>query len=688
MSLITSATKTGLATYQLAISKAPVVASDFATSTARRVAVGDTLSNIKTAFTALGSNIAKVYSIDVSDTGRLEFTAAEFKNNAGVIAKISGKREFKVTGVTMADMPAMLKNKNVKDITISDSTANIQAGMGMLVSNNSRLSSITKTDATTDMTISSGNYRQGNATGGVLSKFADAFAVGKLNVKGASASDVASISADAKIETVSISDSVANIFKNATALGAAITLTKVDTISASVGKTPFISLTVAAYSQFKTDNEDLIELVTAGNANAMNGAFALTGATIANITANTNALTTDVKVKSITVSDTAANVTGATAAVLAKVTKADVTTTAALLGATSASLVTSLAGLGSKLSSVTLTAGNSIANLDVSNIKDKAKALVLAKTKGLNGDPVGLEVVNAKLADVKSLLANKQVNTAKIADTARNMLAFSADQFTMLANAKTVSFALTDNATNIGKYGAMLETAVKQFNTDRITLDIKDTVTNLTTNLEKLDKIATAITGEDAFGNSKYDNAKIKIKQIAAGSLDTADITNNIKVDYSNYSARRDVLQYIADATGDQTHVEFVTDQTSSALSIQNARNVSATLTSQQYVDSTITKLRAGTQANTAPVFAAATYTSLSAASVPDQASADAVRFNGKAKYEDVAQINIKLSGTNANKLADYEEIQTDADLMTEVTPTGAAPTYGLRIGVTLNVTA
>jgi hypothetical protein len=53
MPLISSATNTGLATYQLAISKAPVFASDVATSTARKVAVGDTLSNIKTAFTAL-----------------------------------------------------------------------------------------------------------------------------------------------------------------------------------------------------------------------------------------------------------------------------------------------------------------------------------------------------------------------------------------------------------------------------------------------------------------------------------------------------------------------------------------------------------------------------------------------------------------------------------------------------------
>ena len=81
MSLITSATNTGLATYQLAIRKAPVIAANVAASTARQVAVSDTWSNVSADFEALRNNISKVSTINVSDIGRLEFTIDDFKEN-------------------------------------------------------------------------------------------------------------------------------------------------------------------------------------------------------------------------------------------------------------------------------------------------------------------------------------------------------------------------------------------------------------------------------------------------------------------------------------------------------------------------------------------------------------------------------------------------------------------------------
>jgi hypothetical protein len=238
--------------------------------------------------------------------------------------------------------------------------------------------------------------------------------------------------------------------------------------------------------------------------------------------------------------------------------------------------------------------GDTLDGLDVSNIKNKATALVLAKTKGESGEPVGLHVVNAKLADVKVLLANKQVNEAKIADTARNMLAFSADKFTMLAKAKTVSFAITDNATNIGKYGALLVTAVDQFKSDMFSLDVKDTAANLTTNLEKLDKLATIITGADEDGQSEYDKSRIKIQQIKfTAGVESVDKDSNIKVAYSNYSDRRDVLQYIKDSTTDmlQEHVEIDTTapdtlsgDIASEWSLQRAKDISNTLQLQRFI--------------------------------------------------------------------------------------------------------
>ena len=688
MSLITSATNTGLATYQLAIRKAPVIAANVAASTARQVAVSDTWSNVSADFEALRNNISKVSTINVSDIGRLEFTIDDFKENASVIAKISGKREFKVTGASMADMPALLKNKNVKEITISDSAANIEAGMSMLVSNNSRLSSVTKTTANADMTISSANYKAGNATGGILSKFADAFAAGKLNVKGVSASDVASISADAKIKKVSISDSVANIFKNAAALGAAFTATKVDTISATASKTPVKTMAASEYGAYKTANSILI---TAVGANAMKGAIALTGASIADITAG---IVADTNVKSIAVTDTAANAVAATTAELSKVTKADLTADKADVDST---LLTQLAGLGSKFSSLKLNAlqGDTLDGLDVSNIKNKTTALVLAKTKGEHGDPVGLEVTGAKLADVNGLLANKQVNKADISDTAKNMLAFSADKFTMLANSKNVSFAITDSAANISKYHTQLASAVKQFNTDRVSLSVKDTAANLEKNLEALDEVATAITGADANGQSKYDSSRVKIQQ-SATTGGVAETSTLIKVAYANYSERRDVLQYIKDATAGmvQAHVEVdtantdiaATDDARSAWSVQRAKDISTTLQFQRYIvdaaglptpaptppNPTTNKLTmtGGTDVIGGIGIRAANNSIANDSSTFGISSDDgkkwitgAVGKTANKLYSDIAQIDITLRGTNVS--ADLVKIKANNDLKT-----------------------
>ncbi len=706
MSLITSATNTGLSIKQQAISAAPLGAAAAAAAIppAKKYAVEEThFIDILNNAAGLRANVSNISSINVTDTGVLSLTKAQYKDNASLISKLSGNRQFKITdAVTMEEMSALVKNKNVVSIAaVTDTAANIEAGMGTLISNNGKLNagSITKTVLTADIAISSANYKQANAAAGVLSKFAaGSFTAANLNVTGASASDVAGILSDTtKVKTVSITDSVANIFNNAAAL--TTNIAKVGTVTATAAKTPFMRIAATGangYAAYTAANSGLITKVNAGNANALKDAFVLTGAVIADVTAG---IIADTKVKSIEVTDTATLVAGATAAQLAKVSKADVNTTDLLLKASNASLVTSLANLGSKLSSVTLTAGNKLDGLDVANIKDKSKALVLAKTKGANGDPIGLEIVNATLADVNGLLANKQVNKADIADTAKNMLAFSADKFTTLANAKTVTFAITDNATNISKYHTLLETAVSQFNRDRVSLNVKDTAANLTANLENLDSVASAIT-KDSNNVVQYDSNRIKIKQIQVSNLgvETNDTASMIKVAYSNYSARRDVLQYVADATGiTAKHVEIDTtsslaSQAGSAQSINNAKNISTTLTTNLYIATATAALQQGNTVaaapappSTPPVYA--TGTTVVAGTAATMTGTNAIKYNGVGLYEDVAQIDIKLKGNLTQNKDDFAGIQGDADFTPE-SLAGATPTYGLRTNVSISVLA
>ena len=162
MSLITSATNTGLSIKQQAISAAPLGAAAAAAAIppAKKYAVEDSLSTIiLNAANAAGlrANVNNISSINVTDTGVLSLTKAQYKDNASLISKLSGNRQFKITDpVTMEEMSALVKNKNVVSIVaVTDTAANIEAGMGTLISNNGKLNagSITKTVPTADIAI-------------------------------------------------------------------------------------------------------------------------------------------------------------------------------------------------------------------------------------------------------------------------------------------------------------------------------------------------------------------------------------------------------------------------------------------------------------------------------------------------------------------------------------------------------
>lgn len=685
MPLITTATNTGLSIRQLAISSAPVTAAAGAAATppAKKYAVEEQhLSDILANAAGLRANVNNISSINVKDVGVLEISAADYKANASLISKLSGNRQFKITGpaVTMADMSALVKNKNVVSIAaVSDTAANIAAGMGTLISNNGKFNagSITKSDAA-EITISNANYKQASAAGGLFSKFVTPLA-SKLIVTGVSASDVTAITSDGKVKEVAVSDSLENIVKNVSAIGAANTGNQLTSITTTAAKTAIVKTRsdyAALSTALGTGAGSVSELI---GTTALKNAFAVTGAT----KSESDTLGSDDKVRSIAVSDTGTNFGGFTLST--KVNKVEVTS---ITKAQLSTNLSAIASLGNKLSSIKLAAneGDKLSSVDVANVRDKAKALVYAKTQGEHGDPVNLEVINAKLSDVNGLIANKQVSKADIADTAKNMLAFSADKFTVLANASTVKFAIEDSAANISKYHTQLASAVKQFNTDRVSLSVKDTAANLSANLAALDEVATAITGADANGQSLYDEttrvggSRIKIQQSVStgGAVDGAN-TNLIKVAYSDYSARRDVLQYIKDSTAgmNQKHVEIDTSGATSAASVQAALNISTTMQWQDYV----TAVTGGTTGLTAP---AATVTLAGGALTGVNNATDTYTPGGATNkvYSDIKTIGITLKGTNAT--ADYATIAADDDL----SPAAATPTLRTGISIGVNVLA
>lgn len=687
MSLIASTTNTGLSIKQTV---APTVASNAAAAknATKKVAVEDSMDGLRADLVGLKKNIANISSIKVSDAGALSFTAEELTKYSDVIAKISGNREFTATAVDATTLDSVLKNKNVTKIQVKDTAANIGNKIGSLIANNARVTQLNVSD-NEKMAVTYSNFSLANASGGLFSKLVDGAGTaaltalnGKLNVSGVSVANYSSLNtgvATSKVNSATISDTLSNIVAASASLNTDTTASKITKVNlVSKGAT---SITSSDYTAFKLKTD----LNKAIDPNALKEAFAVTGVTAFADVAPGTALANDINVKSITVSSSISTLPAITS-LSSKVTKVDVSGTRAHFEA--AGVMDKMAALGSKLGKVTITDATTV-TVAASDIRRKDVAVALAKTVGTDAKAIGAAVTGANLADVNGLLANKQVSSAAISDTAKNMLKFSADKFAMLNNAANVTITIEDNATNVSKYHTELKNAVSQFNSSKIKLTVTDTAANIAATITNLDEVATAV-------SSTYDNARIKIKQVyATGAL---DVDSKIKVDLTTYNSSRDVLQYVADATGmtrvngaPAQHVELDTDFTSSATSILNARNISATLTTQKYVDATLKKAKDGDPLLTAgPTFAInAAYSSSSAKPVPDNATGDDVKFNGTAKYEDVAQINIKLSGLTADKLKDYTQIQSDAALMKEDWATvPLTPVYGLRTGVKLNVMA
>lgn len=644
MSLITSSTQyPGLS---VAERVKPLSAADAAHSNTK-VAVSDGISNLTSVLADLKANIKNISSIAV--TGTLSFTGAQLKQYGDVIAKISGNQTIKATTVDLASLSAVLKNKNVKNIEISDTSANIQAHMGSLIANNSKITTVTKSDAG-EMTLTDKNYSLALATGGVLTKLigthADLTATGdQLKVSGVAVSRASARINDTRVKDVTISDSLSNIVdaaKNLTMDIAAIT--KVN-VSSHVTKT----MTAAAYSAFK-GNTALIAAIGAGDhPNALANAFVLTGATLADsLTAGTYGA--DANVKSISVTDTTGSEALAST-MSSKVTRVNFTTSKANFQDHS----DRIAALGSKLGSVKVTNADTV-TLAASSIRSKAAISALAKTTGQSGSPVGVAVTDASLSDMHSLIANKQVNKADIRDTVKNMLEFSSDGFATLSNLTNVTITIADNASNVSANAEALKNAVEQYQHQQQTLElaVEDTAANLGNNIDGLQTVATAITGANA------DATRIHINQ--------TDHTALIKVDFSQYTTDHQILAYAAADTSNAQNVEIASGSDSTALvgvgvgaanDIDHAKQISFQLETQ------------------AALLAMGTAPTASQGSGSKSPAAASVAADKLTMYKDIKQIDLTLVGSAG--VTKYDTFADD-DNLTAATLTSTGLT--LRVSI------
>lgn len=532
----------------------PITDASLAAKSMTKVDLKTSLGDLSSNLYRLQANIKNIGSIEIDNpsSGSLTFKAADLIKYKNVIDKISGNRSLAATDVSMAYFDDINRIKNVSAISIKDSTNNIQNNISSLISNNSKITTITRTNPASVLIVDDKNYLSANAIDGVFSKMkTSAGAVdsltGLVNVTGVAVSDAATRASNTntKINKISVADSLVNIVANANSLKD--NTAKINFVNTKGPVTA--TLSSSTYTAFKLNHSELIgKIANSQNPNALNKAFIITDATIED-SSTTGILGADSRVRSINVKDTVASGTKlpATNLLSSKINQVDLTFASAdpTASVDYQKNLDFMVALGSKLTSVKVNSTQLTLDAGVDRDKSKDRLIfdVLAKTKGSDNAPVGVYVKNAQLSDIAKLMPIKQVNKADIVTNVKDLLDFSSDGFAAIPVANTITITLADNATNINDNAAKLAKAITTYNDKVLKLQVADTAEKLGANIDGLQSVVSALKSAN-LGNT-------------AITIDQTDNASNVKVSYDQYTSAKDVLAYIKADTGRAKGVEI-----------------------------------------------------------------------------------------------------------------------------------
>lgn len=193
-------------------------AASFASSRASWVSsfsVSDSAANLSRQLDSLQSLVADGSLRQIVRTGSataLKITSTQLAADAGALGAIQNQAyTLTVTNASVSETlglegkTALTANAKIQSIQVKDTTAAIEQNLDSLQRLGLKLKSISQTDADTALKVSASQYKN------------DAIAIGKiltpyhLDVMRASASQVSALAADAKVQSVSVSDTAANI---------------------------------------------------------------------------------------------------------------------------------------------------------------------------------------------------------------------------------------------------------------------------------------------------------------------------------------------------------------------------------------------------------------------------------------------------------------------------------------------
>jgi hypothetical protein len=506
-------------------------------STVTAFTVSDTAANIGADFGTLNGD-SKLTGITVTDGLPIPLSYTQYTTGTTARALLPAGTTFILSAVPKADAASIQASAAITSFSVTDTTANVLAGLATLAAA-TKLSSITLSGATT-LAVTYSQYATYTKTLNLLAS------PSALTVSAVGATNAATVQAGAKVSGFSVSDTSANI---AAGLATLSTDTKLTAITLTGGST--LSISYTQYASYEATlgllaTADSLTVSGAAGSNAATlqsatkvAAFAVTD-TAANVAASLTALAADTKLSSISLTGgTTLAVTDAQyladTSTLNKLASGDTmaVSAATVAGAaalqasahvgsfaiadTAADVINGLTSLGgdTKLSSITLTGGTSIT---VTYAEYKADTAALDKLAA--GDTMVVTGVTAAAA--ATVAADTHVQTLTVSDTLADVGTSISSLETLATSGQVAGIAVTDSGQNLSLTSA-------QYTADQAAIGLMTgsfTVTQPVINLIWDASVADAPAGfvaavEDA---ADYFDALI-----------TSPITVNIEVGYGEY---------------------------------------------------------------------------------------------------------------------------------------------------------
>ena len=178
-----------------------------------------TTSEVASNLSTLAS-MGKLGEIKLSaDDGLITLSQTQISTYEDTLAQLQGVYRLKVTGVTMANLDAMVSTPGVNAIELSATSQNISERFDDLLALGDTLTAITDTTPSTLIALTHGQWLQGSS---VLGKLQAGYSLAILDV---AAENASSMSTQDNVAKVSVTDSASNIsanFSSLLAMGASL----------------------------------------------------------------------------------------------------------------------------------------------------------------------------------------------------------------------------------------------------------------------------------------------------------------------------------------------------------------------------------------------------------------------------------------------------------------------------------